>query len=71
MLRWLYYIWVQVEDFSKDKEIFDFRNYSINSKYYDDSSKLVVVKMKYERGGVAIKEFVWLISQDVFLFGWW
>ena len=55
MLRWLYYIWVQVEDFSKDKEIFDFRNYSINSKYYDDSSKLVVVKMKYERGGVAIK----------------
>ena len=71
MLRWLYYIWVQVEDFSKDKEIFDFRNYSINSKYYDDSSKLVVVKMKYERSGVAIKEFVWLISQDVFLFGWW
>ena len=71
MLRWLYYIWVQVEDFSKDKEIFDFRNYSINSKYYDDSSKLVVVKMKYERGGVAIKEFVWPISQDVFLFGWW
>ena len=57
------------EDFSKDKEIFDFRKYSINSKYYDDSSILVVVKMKYERGGVTINEFVGLISQDVFLFG--
>ena len=24
------------EDFSKDKEMFDFRNYSAESKYYDD-----------------------------------
>ena len=29
------------EDFSKDKEIFDFSNYSAKSKYYDDSNKLV------------------------------
>ena len=34
------------EDFSKDKEIFDFSNYSAKSKYYDDSNKLVVDKMK-------------------------
>ena len=34
------------EDFSKDKEIFDFNNYSAKSKYYDDSNKLVVDKMK-------------------------
>ena len=27
------------EDFSKDKEIFDFSNYSADLKYYDDSSK--------------------------------
>ena len=48
------------EDFSKDKEIFDFNNYSAESKYYDDSKKLVVEKMKHETGGVAIKEFVGL-----------
>ena len=34
------------EDFSKDKEIFDFSNYSAKSKYYDDSNKLVIDKMK-------------------------
>ena len=46
------------EDFSKDKEMFDFSNYSAKSKYYDDSNKLVVSKMKDETVGVAIKEFV-------------
>ena len=34
------------EDFSKDKEMFDFSGYSVNSKYYDDSNELVVGKMK-------------------------
>ena len=33
------------EDFSKDKEMFDFSNYSANSKYYDDSNRSVVGKM--------------------------
>ena len=33
------------KDFSKDKEMFDFRNYLSKSKYYDDSNKLVVGKM--------------------------
>ena len=27
------------EDFSKDKEMFDFSNYSPGSKYFDDSNK--------------------------------
>ena len=27
------------EDFSNNKELFDFSNYSTNSKYYDDSNK--------------------------------
>ena len=44
------------EDFSEDKEFFDFSNYSAKSKYYDVSNKLVVVKMEHETGGVAIKE---------------
>ena len=46
------------EDFSKDEEMFDFSNYSFKTKYYDDSNKLVVGKMKDETGGVAIKEFI-------------
>ena len=48
------------EDFSKDKEMFDFSNYSAKSKYYDDSNRLVVGKIKDETGGVAIEEFVGL-----------
>ena len=30
------------EDFSKDKEMFDFSNYSTKSRYYEDSNKLVI-----------------------------
>ena len=36
------------EDFSNDKEMFDFSNYSTKSKYYDNSNKLVVGNMKDE-----------------------
>ena len=46
------------EDFSKDKEMFDFSNYSTKSKYYDDLNKLVVGKMKDETRGIAIEEFM-------------
>ena len=42
------------EDFSKDKKNFD----AAKLKYYNDSKKLVVVGMKSETAGVAIKEFV-------------
>ena len=40
--------------------MFDFSNYSAKSKYYDDSKKLVLGKMKDERAGVAIKQFAGL-----------
>ena len=43
------------EYFSKDKEMFNLSNYSAKSKYYDNSNKLVVGKMKDETGGVAIE----------------
>ena len=46
------------EDSIKDKEILDCTNYSTKSKYYDNSYKLVVGKIKYETAGDAIKEFV-------------
>ena len=48
------------ENFSNDKKMFDFSNYSAESKYYNDSIKLIVFKMKDETGGVAIKEFLGL-----------
>ena len=48
------------EDFSSDKEMFDFSNYSIKSEYQDNSNKLVVGEMKDETAGVANKEFIGL-----------
>ena len=43
------------EDFSMEKEIFEFSNYSAKSKYYHDSNKLFAGKIKDERAGVAFK----------------
>ena len=51
------------KDFNSDIEMFDFSNYSTNSKYYHNSNKLVVGKMKDKTGSVAIGE------KDVFIFG--
>ena len=48
------------QDFSSNTEVFDFTNYLINSKYHDDSNKLVIGKKKAETGAVAIEEFVGL-----------
>ena len=48
---------VTTEDYHS---VFDFNNYSTNSKYYDNSNKLVVGKMKNETARVAIEEFVGL-----------
>ena len=46
------------KDFSNDKEMLDFSNYSTKSKYYDNSNKLVIGNMKDKTGSVATKEFV-------------
>ena len=48
------------EDFSSNKEMFDFSNYSTKSKYHEDSNKIVIGKMKDETAGVVIEEFVGL-----------
>ena len=48
------------EDFSENKELFGFRNYSAESKYYDGSNALVVAKMKDIMGSISIEEFVGL-----------
>ena len=46
------------EDFSSNKKMFDFCNYLTDSKYYDDSYKLVIGKIKDEISSIGIEEFV-------------
>ena len=48
------------KDFSNNKKRFNFRNYSTKSKYYDNSNKWMVGKMKDETAGVVIEGFVGL-----------
>ena len=45
------------EGFSSNKEMFDFSNYSANSKCCNDLNKLVIGKIKDKTDGVAIEEF--------------
>ena len=42
------------QDFSSNKEMFDFSNYSTKSKSYDDSNKQIV---KMKEGGAGVKAF--------------
>ena len=51
------------EQFYKWKDLFDFSNYSENSKLYDDTNKKVIGKMKDEYGGVITDEFIGLKSK--------
>ena len=51
------------EEFFKWKDLFDFSNYSKDSKFFDETNKKVIGKMKDEFGGVIIIEFVGLKSK--------
>ena len=51
------------EESFKDKKLFDFSGYPIDSKYYDSVNKKVLGKMKDEFNGVKIIEFVGLESK--------
>ena len=51
------------KNFSSNKEMFDFSNYSMKSKYYGNSNKLVTRKMKDETGGDVDVEFFSLKSK--------
>ena len=46
------------EEFFKWKDLFDFSNYSKDSKFFDETNKKVIGKMKDEFGGVIVVEFV-------------
>ena len=48
------------ESFYKDRNFFDFCNYSLNSKFFDPANKKVIGKMKDGFEGKIIIEFVGL-----------
>ena len=51
------------EEFYKWKDLFDFSNYSKDSRFYNESNKKVIGKMKDEYSGVIIDEFIGLKSK--------
>ena len=51
------------EDFYEDKHFFDFGDYLLNSKFFDQTNKKVIGKMKDEFRGKIISEFVGLKSK--------
>ena len=51
------------EEFYKCKDLFDLSNYSKDSKFFNETNKKAVGKMKDEFGGVIIIEFVGLKSK--------
>ena len=51
------------EEFFKWKDLFDFSNFPKDSKFFDDTNKKVIGKMKDEFGGVIVEEFVGLKSK--------
>ena len=48
------------EDFYSDKDLFDFSDYPVNSKFFDSTNKKGIGKMKDEFKGKIISEFVGL-----------
>ena len=51
------------EQLFKWKDLFDFSNYPKDSKFFDETNKKVIGKMKDEFYGVAVVEFVGLKSK--------
>ena len=51
------------QEFFKWKNLFDFSNYPKDSKFFDETNKKVIGKMKDEFGGVIVEEFVGLKSK--------
>ena len=52
-----------MENFFKRKHLFDFSNYPKDSKFFDQTNKKVIVKMKDVSEGKIIDEFVGLKSK--------
>ena len=56
-IRGVYNIYEKIYE---DKNLFDFSDYSKESKFYDNSNKKVIGKMKDEMGGNVVYEFIGL-----------
>ena len=52
------------EDFYGEKNLFDFSDYPLNSKFFDPANKKAIGKMKDEFKGKTISEFVGLKSRE-------
>ena len=46
------------EEFFKWKDLFDFSNHSKDSKFFNETNKKVIGKMKDEFGGVIVSDFL-------------
>ena len=51
------------EESFQDKDLFDFSQYPINSKFYDPTNKKILGKMKDEFKGQKLSEFIALKSK--------
>ena len=51
------------DEFFQWKDIFDFSNYSKDSRFFDGTNKKVIGKMKEGFGGIIVIEFVGLNSK--------
>ena len=51
------------EEFFKHKDLFDFSNYPKDSKFFDETNKKVIGKIKDEFGGIIVETFVGLKSK--------
>ena len=51
------------EEFFKRNDLFDFTNYSKDSKFFYETNKKVIGKLKDEFGGVIVTEFVGIRSK--------
>ena len=51
------------EEFSKQKDLFDFSNYLKDSNFFDETNKKNIGKMKDEPSGIIVGKFVGLKSQ--------
>ena len=51
------------EEFCTWKDLFDFSNYSKDSRIFNETNKKVIGKMRDEFGGIIVSEFVGLKSK--------
>ena len=51
------------EEFFNQKDLFDFSNYSKDSKLFDQTNRKVIGKMKDQSDGIVVTEFVGIKSK--------